>query len=165
MFATVPDVSPTTAEEHLMSPTAPTATETAELEQLIARYSEAWAARDPDLIASYHAEDGIFQLHSGAEPVRGRDAIRDTFAGFLAQFPDLTFTEQELLPAPWGWTVRWTMSGTLAQPFPVGSDRVAEPGGSFAIDAVDVITASGGKLDAKHTYLDWAAALDQLGLA
>ncbi|MGH2950710.1 MAG: nuclear transport factor 2 family protein [Solirubrobacterales bacterium] len=145
--------------------TQPAAPAAPELGQLIARYSDAWAARDADLIASFHAEDGVFQLHSGGEPVRGREAIRDAFAGFLAQLPDLTFTEQELLPAPWGWTVRWTMSGTLAQPFPVGPDRVAEPGGSFAIDAVDVITVSGGRLDAKHTYLDWAAALDQLGLA
>ncbi|MGH2952682.1 MAG: nuclear transport factor 2 family protein [Solirubrobacterales bacterium] len=146
-----------------MNPTAQATTDPAQLEELIQRYGEAWAARDADLIASFHADDGIFQLHSGGEPVRGREAIRDTFAGFLAQFPDLTFTEQELLPAPWGWTVRWTMSGTLAQPFPIG-DRVAEAGGSFAIDAVDVITASAGRLDAKHTYLDWAAALEQLGL-
>ena len=118
-----------------------------------------------DRIASHHAEDGMFQLHSGAAgPVQGRDAIRDAFAAFLTQFPDLAFSEQELLVADWGWSVRWTMSGTLAVPFPVG-ERTAEPGARISIDAVDVITASGGLIDAKHTYLDWAAGLDQLGIA
>jgi ketosteroid isomerase-like protein len=52
------------------------------------------------------------------------------------------------------------MSGTLAQPFAVG-ERTAQPGRSISIDAVDVITVADGKLTAKHTYLDWAAALDQ----
>lgn len=134
------------------------------IEELIPVYSEAWASHDPDRIAAHHAEDGIFQLHSGgAGPVEGRAAIRDAFAAFLAQFPDLAFTEQELLVAEWGWSVRWTMSGTLALPFPVG-DRTAEPGTAIRIDAVDVITASNGLIDAKHTYLDWAAGLEQMGL-
>lgn len=135
-------------------------------ETLIADYSDAWESRDADRIASFHAEDGAFQLHSGAgEAIRGRAAIRDAFAGFIAQFPDLTFTEQELRQADWGWTVRWTMSGTLGLSFPVG-DRTVKPGARFAIDALDLITVdSEGTLAAKHTYLDWRAALDQLGLA
>ncbi len=134
------------------------------IEELIPAYSDAWASHDADRIASFHAEDGSFQLHSaGAGPVVGRAAIRDAFAAFLVQFPDLAFAEQELHVAEWGWSVRWTMSGTLAVPFPVG-DRTAEPGARIAIDAADVITASGGLIDAKHTYLDWAAGLEQMGL-
>ena len=141
-----------------------TATAASTLEVLIDEYSAAWAAHDADRIAAFHAEDGIFQLHSGgAGAVEGRAAIRDAFAAFLGQFPDLAFAEQELLTADWGWTVRWTISGTLAVPFPVG-DRTAEPGASIALDAVDVITASNGLIDAKHTYMDWAAGLEQLGL-
>jgi uncharacterized protein (TIGR02246 family) len=105
---------------------------------LIDEYSEAWASRDPDRIAAHHAEDGIFQLHSGgAGPVQGRDAIRESFAGLLAQYPELAFVEQELQPAEWGWAARWTITGTPVQ-----------------IDAVDVITVSGGLITAKHTYLD-----------
>ena len=40
---------------------------------------------------------------------------------------------------------------------------MAEPGSSFEIDAIDMITVADGKLTAKHTYLDWNAALAQLG--
>jgi steroid delta-isomerase-like uncharacterized protein len=143
-----------------MSTTSAPATVT----ELIGDYVAAWEARDPDRIASLHTEDGVFHLHSAGEPVRGREAIRDAFAGFLAQFPDLTFVEQELQSADWGWAVRWTMSGTLAQPFEVG-DAVAEPGARFEIDAIDMITVSGGLVAAKHTYLDWQSGLAQLGLA
>jgi ketosteroid isomerase-like protein len=92
------------------------------------------------------------------------DAIRDAFAAFLTQFPDLEFVEQEKWVEGWGWVVRWRMSGTLAMPFDTGSGT-AEPGGRMDIDALDVITVSDGKLTAKHTYLDWAAALAQMGLA
>ena len=140
-----------------------TATAT-EIETLIADYAAAWEARDADLIAPFHAEDGIFHLHSAAEPVQGREAIRQTFAGLLAVFPDLTFVEQELISGDWGWVVRWRMSGTAAQPYPVG-DKVAEPGSHFEIDALDMITVADGKLTAKHTYLDWQDALNQLGLS
>jgi ketosteroid isomerase-like protein len=134
------------------------------IEGLIDEYVAAWEARDADRIAAHHAEDGIFHLHSAAEPVRGREAIRETFAGLLAVFPDLTFLEQELISGDWGWVVRWTMSGTLAQPYPAGS-KVAQPGSRFEIDALDLITVAGGELTAKHTYVDWQAALDQLGLS
>ncbi len=135
-----------------------------DIEALIADYAAAWEARDADLIAPYHAEDGTFHLHSAAEPVQGREAIRQTFAGLLTMFPDLTFVEQELISGDWGWVVRWRMSGTAAQPYPVG-DRVAEPGSHFEIDALDMITVADGKLTAKHTYLDWQDALNQLGLS
>jgi steroid delta-isomerase-like uncharacterized protein len=144
--------------------TMTTTATTTGMETLIADYTAAWEARDAELIASYHADDGIFHLHSNAEPVRGREAIRETFAGLLTVFPDLTFVEQELISGDWGWVVRWSMSGTLAEPYPAGS-KVAEPGSSFEIDALDMITVADGKLTAKHTYLDWQAALAQLGLA
>jgi steroid delta-isomerase-like uncharacterized protein len=135
-----------------------------QMESLFDRYGDAWASRDAAAIAPFHAEDGVFQLHAAAPEVRGRDAIEAAFAGFLAQFPDLTFTSQQALIAEWGWTVRWTMSGTLAQPLEMAGAR-AEPGGRIEIDAVDVITVTDGLLTAKHTYVDWAAGLQQLGLA
>ena len=142
--------------------TAATAPRT--MDQLFADYGDAWASHDADAIAAFHADDGIFHLHAAAEEVRGRDAIRDAFAAFLTQFPDLEFVEQEKWVEDWGWVVRWRMSGTLAMPFETGSGT-AEPGGRMDIDALDVITVSDGELTAKHTYLDWAAALAQMGLA
>jgi steroid delta-isomerase-like uncharacterized protein len=141
-----------------------TATAPATMERLFSDYGDAWASHDAGAIAAFHADDGIFHLHAAADEVRGRDAVRDAFAGFLAQFPDLEFVEQESWIEDWGWVVRWKMSGTLAQPFETGSGT-AEPGGRMEIDALDVITVSGGRLTAKHTYVDWATALAQMGIA
>jgi steroid delta-isomerase-like uncharacterized protein len=156
-----------TGEDTLMTTTSAPSTAAPGIEEMQAlfdRYGEAWASRDAAAIAPFHAEDGIFHLHAAAPEVRGREAIEAAFAGFLAQFPDLTFTSQQTLVADWGWTVRWTMSGTLAQPLEMAGAR-AEPGGRIEIDAVDVITVSDGLLTAKHTYVDWAAGLQQLGLS
>jgi len=140
-----------------------TATATTTMEQLFSDYGDAWASHDADAIAAFHADDGIFHLHAAAGEVRGRDAVRDAFAGFLSQFPDLEFVEQESWITDWGWVVRWKMSGTLAQTFDTGSGT-AEPGGRMEIDALDVITVSDGRLTAKHTYVDWATALAQMGI-
>jgi steroid delta-isomerase-like uncharacterized protein len=146
------------------SPTTAPSPDLQRMQRLFDDYGEAWASHDADAIAGFHADDGIFHLHAGAAEVRGRDAIRETFAGFLAQFPDLEFVEQQKMIEDWGWVVRWTMSGTLAVSFDTGTG-VAGRGGRIEIDALDVITVDDGLLTAKHTYLDWASALRQLGLA
>ena len=144
---------------------APVAPGLDEMQSLFDRYGEAWASHDAAAIAAFHADDGIFQLHAAAGgPVQGREAIEGTFAAFIAQFPDLAFEAQDTLLADWGWAVRWTMSGTLAQPLELGG-VTAQPGGRMEVDAVDVITVAEGRLTAKHTYLDWQAGLDQLGAA
>lgn len=147
-----------------MTDTTATAAPTTAMEQLFSDYGDAWASHDADAIAAHHAEEGIFHLHSGGEEIRGRETIRDTFAGFLAQFPDLHFAEQQKFVEDWGWVVRWQMSGTLALPFDTGT-AVAEPGGRMDLDALDLITVEDGLLTAKHTYMDWATALRQMGLA
>jgi len=133
------------------------------MQELFDVYGEAWASRDADAIAAYHAEDGIFQLYADSGPVEGREAIRDTFAGFLAQWPDLTFTEQDSHLGDWGWVVRWTMSGTLAESGEVVEGSSADAGARFEVDAVDVIEVVDGKLTAKHTYVDSQTLLRQLG--
>ena len=46
-----------------------------------------------------------------------------------------------------------------------GREMIEAAGGRIEIDAVDVITVEHGLLTAKHTYVDWAAGLQQLGLS
>ncbi len=133
------------------------------MRELFDAYGDAWASHDPDAIAAFHAADGIFHLHADGEPVHGREAIRDTFAGFLAQWPDLAFAEQDSHILEGGWVVRWTMSGTLAESGEVVEGESAEAGAHFEVDAVDVIEVADGKLTAKHTYVDSQALLRQLG--
>src|SRR5215813_6459445 len=49
------------------------------LERVLRDYERAWRARDPAALAGLFAEDG-FVLPNGRLPVRGRDAIRATYA-------------------------------------------------------------------------------------
>jgi steroid delta-isomerase-like uncharacterized protein len=133
-----------------------------ELEQLIERYSESWARRDPHAIAAFHSPDGVFQLHAGSEPVTGREGIRATFGALLAQWPDLAFEQRRLIVHDSGWVVEWTMSGTLAEPLELEGAVVGEPGARMEVDALDVIDVEDGLLKAKHTYLDSITLLRQL---
>ena len=141
----------------------PASTASLRMQKLFDAYGDAWASHDPDAIAAFHAEDGSFHLHAEGEAVHGREAIRETFAGFLAQWPDLAFSEQDSHLFEGGWVVRWTMSGTLAASGEVVEGASAEAGAHFEVDAVDVIEVAEGKLTAKHTYVDSQALLRQLG--
>ena len=146
-----------------MSTTASQAPAQPALAELFERYGEAWASHDAASIAAFHAEDGIFHLHAGAEAVQGRGAILATFEGFMAQWPDLAFETQSVNFGEWGWVVRWTMSGTLAQPLEVEGAE-AEPGARMSVDALDVIEVNAaGELTAKHTYLDALELMRQTG--
>jgi len=116
-----------------------------DLRPLFDRYAAAWAVRDPDAIAALHSEDGVFHLHAGQEPVRGREAIRDTLAGFFASYPDLAF---ELVDVRFGadhWAVEWKMTSE-----------------AFEVDLADIVTISDGRVASKQSYVDALSLQEQL---
>lgn len=145
-----------------MPETADPAAELEAMDALANRYGAAWNGQDLDAILAMHAEDGVFHLHAGAEPVRGLDAIRATFGAFLEQWPDIHFEQLSLATAEAGWVFRSTMSGTLASPLELEGEVVGRPGAKIAVDAVDVIAVEDGLVTAKHTYLDTVTLLGQL---
>jgi len=49
------------------------------LDRVLRDYERAWRARDPAALAALFTEDG-FVLSNGRLPIRGRDAIRTTYA-------------------------------------------------------------------------------------
>jgi ketosteroid isomerase-like protein len=116
-----------------------------DLRPLFDRYAAAWAARDPDAIAALHSEDGVFHLHAGQEPVRGREPIRATFAGFFARYPDLAFELVDVKLGPGHWAVEWKMSS-----------------GALEVDLADVVTVEDGRVTSKQSYLDAVALQAQL---
>ena len=63
-----------------------TATAAIDLRAISERYFAAWANRDPDAIVAMHTDDTQFWTHIGGDPVVGRDAVRDTFAGLFDTF-------------------------------------------------------------------------------
>ena len=67
---------------------------------------------------------------------RGRDAVKDTVAGYRAAFPDLTFAVEDAIAADDKVVLRWKARGTFEHEFmgqqPTGEK--GEPVGGIAID-------------------------------
>jgi steroid delta-isomerase-like uncharacterized protein len=121
------------------------------VEDLIRRYTDAWASRDPDAIVALHTEDTTFHAHIGQGPARGKTAVRQAFADLFEQFPDLSFTQVSLRTGPDFWVVEWKTSRTLA-----GTDR------AFEVDLIDLITVEDGLVKSKDSYIDAVAMQAQL---
>jgi steroid delta-isomerase-like uncharacterized protein len=120
-------------------------------EQFAKRYSAAWAAHDPDAIVAMHTDDSVFHIHGGIEPVVGRDAVREAFATYFEQSPDLRFEPQRLHFGEDHFVSEYVMSGT-------------REGTQFACDGTDVFTLREGLVARKDTYLDLVTYQRQLGL-
>jgi uncharacterized protein (TIGR02246 family) len=137
-----------------------------EIEALADRYGEAWNSQDLDAIVALHAPDGTFHLHvPGSEPVQGREAIRESFAGSLAQLPDVHFEPVRLRAGADFWVLESRMSGTVAAPIEVEGQRLDAPGTRVEVDFVDIIAVADGLVARKDSYLDGLAFQQQMEAA
>jgi uncharacterized protein (TIGR02246 family) len=133
------------------------------IEELAGRYGDAWNSQDLDAIVALHAPDGIFQLHvPGGEPVEGSDAIREAFAGFLAQLPDIHFETVRLRAGADFWALESRLSGTVAAPIEVEGQQVDAPGTRVDVDFLDVIAVEDSLVARKDSYMDSLAFQRQL---
>src|SRR5205085_1107754 len=104
---------------------------------------ELWNSQDVDGVVALHAPDGVFQLHiPGGEEAVGRDAIRDAFARFVAQLPDIHFEPVRLRAGTDFWVLESRMSGTVAAPIEVEGERLDAPGTRIEVDFLDVIAVA-----------------------
>lgn len=130
------------------------------LPDLFARYHVGWETRDPALIASLHAEDSVFHLHDGSEPVHGRDALRRHCAELFARFTWSCEMGRRLYGAD-HWVFEWTMVLALSEP----------GGGPFTarVEMLDVVTVNrAGEVARKEVYVNGAqmhAAFARAGIA
>lgn len=109
------------------------------------RYNAAWGAHDPDAIARLHTADSVFHVHTGQEPARGQEAIRNAAARLFELLPDLVFEPVSLRVGEDFWVTEMKMTGTTAA------------GAPFEIDLVDVVYVEDGLVTSKQSYVDGAA--------
>lgn len=115
-----------------------------DLERISERYLAAWEARDPDAIAALHTEDTQFWSHLGTEPVKGREAVRATFAELFERFPELGADVYRILHGPGFWVLDWALTFR-----PEGSE------GTARFDCLDVVNVSDeGLVTRKDTFVD-----------
>jgi ketosteroid isomerase-like protein len=113
-----------------------------DLVETFERYAAAWARRDPDAIVALHTEDTQFWTRSGAEPVVGRAAVRETFAGIFEAFPEFGFVTHRVLYGADFWVLDWTLTARV-------------DGRDIRFDALDVVNVSpDGLVARKDTFVD-----------
>jgi ketosteroid isomerase-like protein len=116
----------------------------AEVQDLAVRYGAAWAAHDLDAIMALHSDDTVFHLHGDAAPAVGLAAVREAFAGAMAQWPDIRFERKRVHVGSAHFVSEYVMAATQA-------------GQQIVCDGVDVFSVRDGLVARKDTYLDWAA--------
>lgn len=117
--------------------------------QLFARYADTFATHDVEAIVALHAPDTQFWLHLDSEPVRGRAAVAEAFAGFFEAWPQLGFEVHRVLTGSDHWVLDWTLTAELTRP-----DATAVP---VRFDCIDVVTLDEqGLVVRKDTFVDSA---------
>jgi uncharacterized protein (TIGR02246 family) len=116
------------------------------LEELGARYTEAWCSQDAARVAAFFAEDGSLTINGGA-PAAGRAAIAASAQGFMTAFPDLVVSMDGLDVGTNNVVYRWTLTGTNTGPG--GTGRAVRISGyeAWTIGADDLIAESKGHFD------------------
>jgi steroid delta-isomerase-like uncharacterized protein len=133
------------------------------LEQLIARYNEAWNAHDLDAICAMHAPDMVFENHTAGESAQG-DAVREHIGAIFETWPDIRFDTRRLYVRDGLAVQEWTASATHENEMRRG-DLVAPPTGKrVEWNGVDVIPCEDGLVKRKDVYSDSVSILRQVGL-
>jgi steroid delta-isomerase-like uncharacterized protein len=136
---------------------------TTDITQVLARETEAWNAHDADGVAAGYAEDAVLYDVALPEPLRGRAAIRDSVAGYLAAFPDF-HVEDVGEPIVSGnraaqeWKVTGTNDGELMGMPPTGKSATTYGCGTAEFGDDGLIHRAGN-------YWNAAALMSQLGVA
>jgi steroid delta-isomerase-like uncharacterized protein len=132
-----------------------------EITQALKRETEAWNAHDADGVAACYAEDAVLYDVGLPEPLRGRAAIRDSVAGYLAAFSDFHVSTGE--PVVSGnrtaqeWKVTGTNDGELFGMGPSGKSAITDGCGTAEFGDDGLIHRAGN-------YWNAAVLMQQLGI-
>jgi ketosteroid isomerase-like protein len=122
-----------------------------DVRELFDIYAATFATRDVDAIVALHSPSTQFWLHNGEQPVRGRPAVRDTFAALFAQWPDLGFDIHRTIIGERHWVLDWALTAVLTDP-----DGDRRP---IRFDCLDVVTLDeDGLVERKDTFIDFPQA-------
>ena len=133
------------------------------LEEMIARYNEAWNAHDLDAIMAMHAPDMVFENHTAGEAAEG-DAVRDHIGAIFETWPDINFSSRRTYVRDGLVIQEWTATATHANTMRRGELEAAPTGRRVEWRGVDVIPFEDGLVKRKDIYSDSVSILRQVGL-
>ncbi len=112
----------------------------AALEDVIARYDDAWNGQDVDAIVALHAPDMVFENHTAGERAEGDD-VRAHIASIFENWPDLRFSSRRLYARDGLVVSEWTATATRQ-----------DTGERLEWDGVDIFPFEDGKILRKDVY-------------
>ena len=129
------------------------------------RYASVWASRDPARVAACATEDVVWIDPALAEPLHGRDALREFAETTFTAFPDLGFGEPgepAIAADSLAAYLPWSMTGTNTGP--IDPPGFAATGRSVAVKGFDVWQCRGGLIWRYEAIYDFSELARQLGL-
>lgn len=129
--------------------------------EVLRDWAAAYNARDPyALIALYHDDAENLQVAFGEVPLRGREALLESFVSFFRAFPD-NYTNVENLFEDGEWAiVEWSGGGTFT------GDLGGTPptGKSFKLRGCGFFHVVAGRIKFQRGYFDRHTWFSQIGL-
>lgn len=120
-----------------------------ENEQIIREFIEAWSRRDPEELAAYFADDGVYH-NMPIGPVKGRENVENFIRGFIGSWAE---THWDILNI--------VSSGNLV--IAERLDRTRAGDKSVDLPCVGVFELEGGKIKTWRDYFDFATYQHGLG--
>ena len=124
-------------------------------------YDEVINQGNLDLIDELVSEDFVEHEEFPGLPTTGPAAPKAALGMFMAAFPDLRFTPDEMIAEGDKVVVQATMSGTHKGEF-MG---IPPTNKSFKVHAIDIVEIHDGKATAHWGLVDQGGMMEQLGLA
>ena len=107
-------------------------------------FGDGWNRHDVDYLMTFMSDDCVFETSGGPERCgkryRGREQVREAFAGVFKRFPDAHFGEARHFVAGDRGVSEWIFTGTTAD------------GRKLDIDGCDIFTFDKGKIAVKSSY-------------
>lgn len=130
-----------------------------ETQELFARQSEFWKARDARALAACHTPDGVL-VSPIFRTVTGAEAILQSYRSLFQLFPDWTYQSEDLL----------IHGNRVAEPFSAQATHVGEFMGlagtkkKFQIEGVRLFELRDNLIAHERRYYDFTGLLIQLGV-
>lgn len=118
-----------------------------DVEDFARRYADAWSSQSPESVATFFAETGSLTVNANP-PAVGRKAIEEVARGFMAAFPDMRVTFDELSTDGKRTLFHWTLTGTNTGPDGSGNAVTISGQESWLIDSDGLVAESLGSFDA-----------------
>lgn len=122
-------------------------TDTAQLREFAALYTQAWCSGDPARVAGFFSPEGSLRVNEDA-PAVGRTAIAAVAQAFMTAFPDLCVSMDQLLLRGESVEYHWTLTGTNTGPGGTGRCVCISGYEEWQMGADGFITSSAGHFDA-----------------